>query len=74
MEQKATELGIRDRVRIVEYPGPIGDVWDVIDIHVHAEPDSRPVSWPVSRDCRRHKSGRGQGFRLRGKSFLNRGS
>jgi glycosyltransferase involved in cell wall biosynthesis len=29
------ELGIRDRVRIVNYPGQIGDVWKAIDIHTH---------------------------------------
>jgi glycosyltransferase involved in cell wall biosynthesis len=34
--QQASELGIRERVRILGYPGPIGDVWNVIDIHVHA--------------------------------------
>jgi glycosyltransferase involved in cell wall biosynthesis len=34
--QKAEALGIGDRVRITGYPGPIGDVWSIIDIHVHA--------------------------------------
>ena len=34
--RKAVALGIADRVRIAGYPGPIGDVWSVIDIHVHA--------------------------------------
>ena len=32
---RATELGIADRVRIVSYHGHIGDVWQLIDIHVH---------------------------------------
>jgi predicted NBD/HSP70 family sugar kinase len=36
LEQKAVELGIAHRVRIAGYPGPIGDVWSVIDIHAHA--------------------------------------
>jgi glycosyltransferase involved in cell wall biosynthesis len=36
VERKAAELGIADRVRILTYPGPIGDVWQLIDIHVHA--------------------------------------
>ena len=34
--QRAAALGIADRVRIVGYAGPIGDVWNIIDIHVHA--------------------------------------
>jgi glycosyltransferase involved in cell wall biosynthesis len=36
VEQKAIELGIQDRVRILSYPGPIGDIWQIIDVHVHA--------------------------------------
>lgn len=36
LHQRAAELGIADRVRIQGYPGPIGDVWNIIDIHVHA--------------------------------------
>jgi glycosyltransferase involved in cell wall biosynthesis len=35
LEARAVELGLGDRVRIVSYPGPIGDVWNVIDIHAH---------------------------------------
>ena len=35
LEHRARELGIADRVRIAAYPGPIGDVWQVIDIHAH---------------------------------------
>ena len=34
--RRAASLGIADRVRIAGYPGPIGDVWNIIDIHVHA--------------------------------------
>ncbi len=33
--RRAEELGIQERVRIVCYPGPIGDVWKAIDIHTH---------------------------------------
>jgi glycosyltransferase involved in cell wall biosynthesis len=36
LEQEAAALGIAHRVRIVSYPGHIGDVWKVIDIHGHA--------------------------------------
>lgn len=42
---RAEALGIRDRVRIVSYPGPVGDIWSVIDIHVHASLlDSAPIA------------------------------
>jgi glycosyltransferase involved in cell wall biosynthesis len=41
--QHAASLGIADQVRIVGYPGSIGDVWNLIDIHVHASQlDSLP--------------------------------
>jgi glycosyltransferase involved in cell wall biosynthesis len=41
--QRAASLGIADHVRIEGYPGPIGDVWNIIDIHVHASQfDSLP--------------------------------
>jgi glycosyltransferase involved in cell wall biosynthesis len=33
---RAKELGIADRVRILGYPGPIGDIWEVVDVHAHA--------------------------------------
>jgi glycosyltransferase involved in cell wall biosynthesis len=36
VEQRALELDIADRVRILNYPGPIGDIWQMIDIHAHA--------------------------------------
>ena len=36
LHQRAAELGISDHVRITGYPGAIGDVWSIIDIHVHA--------------------------------------
>jgi glycosyltransferase involved in cell wall biosynthesis len=34
--ERAHQLGIADRVRICTYPGPIGDVWQLVDIHAHA--------------------------------------
>jgi glycosyltransferase involved in cell wall biosynthesis len=45
LKQDARELGIEDRVRIVSWPGSIGDIWEVIDIHVHA---SRQDSLPIA--------------------------
>ena len=36
LRQRIEELGLKDRVIVAGYPGPIGDVWSVIDIHVHA--------------------------------------
>jgi glycosyltransferase involved in cell wall biosynthesis len=45
LRQDIKELGISDRVRIVSWPGSIGDVWEVIDIHVHASvQDSLPIA------------------------------
>jgi glycosyltransferase involved in cell wall biosynthesis len=45
LQQQARELGIADRVRIGGYPGPIGDVWRAVDIHVHASLlDSSPIA------------------------------
>ncbi len=34
--ERARALGIADHVRICGYPGPIGDIWQLVDIHVHA--------------------------------------
>jgi glycosyltransferase involved in cell wall biosynthesis len=45
LKQDARDLGIEDRVRIVSWPGSIGDIWEVIDIHVHA---SRQDSLPIA--------------------------
>jgi glycosyltransferase involved in cell wall biosynthesis len=43
LRQRIEELGLKDRIAVVGYPGPIGDVWNVIDIHVHASQfDSLP--------------------------------
>jgi glycosyltransferase involved in cell wall biosynthesis len=36
MQARAEELGIAERVTIAAYDGPIGDVWQLIDIHAHA--------------------------------------
>jgi glycosyltransferase involved in cell wall biosynthesis len=45
LKQDARDLGIEDRVRIVSWPGSIGDVWELIDIHVHASlQDSLPIA------------------------------
>jgi glycosyltransferase involved in cell wall biosynthesis len=41
----ARALGVSERVRIMGYPGPIGDVWNAVDLHVHASLfDSSPLS------------------------------
>lgn len=41
--RRASELGIAERVRVAGYPGPIGDVWNIINIHAHASSlDSLP--------------------------------
>ena len=43
LQDQAAKLGISSRVRIRAYPGDIADVWDAIDIHVHASSiDSLP--------------------------------
>lgn len=43
LEQETHALGMAERVRIHPYPGSISDVWQVIDVHVHAsELDSLP--------------------------------
>jgi glycosyltransferase involved in cell wall biosynthesis len=40
-----SELGISEKVRIRGYPGPIGDVWSIIDIHAHPSlQDSSPIA------------------------------
>ena len=43
LRRRTEALGIADRVRIGGYPGNIADVWNAIDIHVHASSiDSLP--------------------------------
>jgi glycosyltransferase involved in cell wall biosynthesis len=45
LREDARELGITDRLRIVSWPGSIGDIWEVIDVHVHASlHDSLPIA------------------------------
>jgi glycosyltransferase involved in cell wall biosynthesis len=45
LNKLARDLGIAERVVLAEYPGDIADVWNVIDIHVHASLfDSLPIS------------------------------
>jgi glycosyltransferase involved in cell wall biosynthesis len=45
LKQDARELQIADRVRFVNWPGSIGDVWELLDIHVHASvEDSLPIA------------------------------
>jgi glycosyltransferase involved in cell wall biosynthesis len=34
--ERCDQLGIAARVRICAYPGSIGDVWQLVDVHVHA--------------------------------------
>ena len=34
LEQQAVRLGIADRVRISGYQGSIGDVWQIVDVHL----------------------------------------
>jgi glycosyltransferase involved in cell wall biosynthesis len=36
LHEDAQRLGIHDRIRIISYAGNIADIWNVIDIHVHA--------------------------------------
>ncbi|MGA3009052.1 MAG: glycosyltransferase [Terracidiphilus sp.] len=36
LRDRSVELGIAERVCICSYPGVIGDIWQLIDIHVHA--------------------------------------
>ena len=43
LRKQAEELGIAARVRFGSYPGPISEVWKIIDFHVHASTlDSLP--------------------------------
>jgi glycosyltransferase involved in cell wall biosynthesis len=45
LRAEALVLGIADHVRIVSWPGSIGDIWEVIDVHVHASlHDSLPIA------------------------------
>jgi len=45
LRRLAEGLGIADRVRLVSYPGSIGDVWQAIDVHAHPSLfDSLPIA------------------------------
>lgn len=45
LKARAAAQGLADRVHILPWPGPIGDVWGVIDLHVHpTEYDSSPIA------------------------------
>ncbi|MFO0607403.1 MAG: glycosyltransferase [Polyangiales bacterium] len=41
----AKDLGVADRVRVQGHPGPIGDLWQIVDVHAHASHfDSLPIA------------------------------
>jgi L-malate glycosyltransferase len=43
LKRSIAEAGLANTIKLVGYPGPIGDVWSVIDIQVHASTyDSLP--------------------------------
>lgn len=45
LEADIARLGLRDRVRVVSYPGPVGDIWTLIDVHAHPTLlDSSPIA------------------------------
>jgi glycosyltransferase involved in cell wall biosynthesis len=45
LRREAETLGVAERVRIVSWPGSIGDIWEVIDVHAHASVhDSLPIA------------------------------
>lgn len=45
LERLIAEQGIQKSVRIVSYPGDIGDVWSVVDLHAHpTRRDSSPLA------------------------------
>jgi glycosyltransferase involved in cell wall biosynthesis len=45
LETLARALGIAHRVRIQGYAGPVGDVWQIVDVHAHASLfDSAPIA------------------------------
>lgn len=45
LDQLVAEAGIGARVRIVSWPGPIGDIWSTIDLHAHpTRRDSSPIA------------------------------
>lgn len=45
LREQARTLGIASRVRIAGWPGPIGDLWQVVEVHAHASYfDSLPIA------------------------------
>ena len=45
LKQDVRDLNIAERVRIVSWPGSIGAIWELVDIHVHASlHDSLPIA------------------------------
>jgi glycosyltransferase involved in cell wall biosynthesis len=45
IKQMVAARGIGDRVRVISYPGSIGDIWSLVDIHVHPTSlDSSPIA------------------------------
>ena len=36
LQREAAALGVAAHTRIVSYPGPIGDIWSIVDVHAHA--------------------------------------
>jgi glycosyltransferase involved in cell wall biosynthesis len=43
LRRRIRDHGLADRIRVVSYSGPIGDVWKIIDIQVHTSAyDSLP--------------------------------
>lgn len=45
LRAQARALGIADRVRVQGFAGPIGDLWQIVDVHAHASHfDSLPIA------------------------------
>lgn len=45
LKQMVASAGIGDRVRIISYPGSIGDIWSLVHIHAHPTSlDSSPIA------------------------------
>ncbi|HET9002326.1 MAG TPA: glycosyltransferase family 4 protein [bacterium] len=45
LDQMVQTQGLGDRVRIVAYPGSIGDIWQLVDVHAHpTRLDSSPIA------------------------------
>ena len=63
LKQMVARLGISDRVRMISYPGNIGDIWPFVDIHVHPTLlDSSPTGaarGDVGGEASHHDAGRG---------------